>query len=101
MLAFRTLCRTVGTMRNRYGSGIRHRSDQTARRDVAGAAATLDRPGCRRRRGGPVRDRARWLAAVAVGIGLIGAGATSGVASAATRTTGPTVAPLHGLLQAD
>jgi cell wall-associated NlpC family hydrolase len=41
------------------------------------------------------------VVALAVGIGLIGAGATSGVASAATRAPAPTVAPLHGLLQAD
>jgi peptidoglycan DL-endopeptidase CwlO len=50
-----------------------------------------------------VRDRARWLAALAVGIGLAGAGATSGVAAAATQPAAgqPSVAPLHGLLQAD
>ena len=50
-----------------------------------------------------MRDRARWLAALAVGIGLAGAGATSGVAAAATQPAAgqPAVAPLHGLLQAD
>src|ERR1700744_2123551 len=50
-----------------------------------------------------VRDRARWLAALGVGIGLAGAGATSGVAAAATQPAAgqPSVAPLHGLLQAD
>src|ERR1700749_508720 len=50
-----------------------------------------------------VRDRARSLAALAVGIGLFGAGVgLGGPASAATTPAAkPTVAPLHGLLQAD
>src|ERR1700760_1485410 len=77
-------------MRNRYCTGFRHRADLTARRDVAGAAATPDRPGCPQR-GGEL-----------CGTGRDGWPPLPGGSAAPQPPAGqPAVAPLHGLLQAD